>query len=42
MLLIDTDVMIDVLRNHTPAMTWLQALGNEQIGLPGLVVMELL
>lgn len=42
MLLIDTDVMIDVLRNHTPAITWLQRLGNEQIGRPGLVVMELL
>lgn len=42
MLLVDTDVMIDVLRNHTPAMTWLQALGHEQVGLPGLVVMELL
>ncbi|MCB0063067.1 MAG: hypothetical protein KDE19_13170 [Caldilineaceae bacterium] len=29
MLLIDTAVMIDALRNHTPAMSWLQALGNE-------------
>lgn len=42
MFLVDTDVMIDVLRNHTSAILWLQGLGREQIGLPGLVVMELL
>lgn len=42
MLLVDTDVMIDVMRNHTPAINWLQTLHQEQVGLPGLVVMELL
>ena len=42
MLLVDTDVMIDVMRNHTPAINWLQTLHQEQVDLPGLVVMELL
>ena len=42
MLLLDTDVMIDILRDHSPAITWLQALGQTPIGLPGLVAMELI
>ena len=41
MLLLDTDVMIDILRGHSPAITWLQALGQTPIRLPGLVAMEL-
>jgi predicted nucleic acid-binding protein len=42
MLLLDTDVMIDILRSHRPALHWLQTLGQTPIGLPGLVVMELI
>ena len=42
MILLDTDVTIDVLRGHRPALAWLQGLGALAIGLPGLVVMELL
>jgi len=42
MVLLDTDVAIDVLRNHAPARTWLQGLGAAPVGLPGFVVMELL
>lgn len=42
MLLLDTDIMIDVLRRYSPALAWLGALGSESIGIPGLVAMELL
>jgi predicted nucleic acid-binding protein len=42
MTLLDTDVMIDILRGHPPAVAWLQGLGASVLGLPGLVVMELL
>jgi len=42
MILLDTDVMIDVLRGYDPAVTWLQRLQYQEIGLPGLVAMELL
>ncbi len=42
MILLDTDIMIDVLRRYPPAVTWLESLGNEEILLPGFVVMELL
>lgn len=42
MILLDTDVAVDVLRGHPPAITWLQGLGTSVLGLPGLVVMELL
>ncbi len=42
MLLVDTDVMIDVMRNFPPAILWLQGLGDVQIGLPGLVSLELI
>ena len=42
MLLIDTDVMVDVLRRRDTAIDWLESLGSEEIGLPGLVAMELL
>jgi len=41
-ILVDTDVMIDVLRRHGPAVTWLDSLDAEVIGIPGLVAMELL
>jgi predicted nucleic acid-binding protein len=42
MILLDTDVMIDVVRRYAPAVAWLSSLGSEAIGVPGLVAMELL
>ncbi len=42
MILLDTDVMIDVMRDHAPAVAWLKVSPTEELGLPGLVVMELL
>jgi predicted nucleic acid-binding protein len=42
MLLLDTDVMIDVLRQFPPAVAWLAAYGTEEVVLPGFVVLELL
>lgn len=42
MILLDTDVMIDVLREYPPAVEWLDSLGEEEIFLPGFVVMELI
>lgn len=42
MILLDSDVMIDLLRENPPALHWLEALGEEEIGLPGFVVMELM
>lgn len=40
MVLMDSDVAIDLLRNHPPALSWLIA-QKEIIGLPGFVVLEL-
>ena len=42
MLLLDTDIMIDVLRRSPPALAWLTSLGTTQLALPGYVVMELI
>jgi predicted nucleic acid-binding protein len=42
MILLDTDVMIDLLRKYPPAVVWLNSLGEEEIILPGFVVMELI
>ncbi len=42
MILIDTDVMVDIMRRYAPAVAWLDSLGSETTGLPGLVAMELL
>lgn len=39
---VDTDIMVDVLRGYPPALAWLRSLGKEEIGLCGIVVMELL
>jgi predicted nucleic acid-binding protein len=41
MILLDTDVMVDVMRRYSPATGWLASLGAEAIGIPGLVAMEL-
>jgi len=42
MVLLDSDVMIDLLRQSSPALAWLDTLGDEEIVLPGFVVMELI
>lgn len=42
MILVDTDVMIDLLHEYPPAVAWLDSLGEEEIILPGFVVMELI
>ena len=42
MILLDTDVMVDVLRGHVPARDWLASVTLQEIGIPGLVAMELL
>src|SRR5689334_11905472 len=42
MVLADTDVMIDLLRGHEPALDWLDSLEEDEILLPGFVVMELI
>ena len=42
MILLDTDVAVDVLRGHPPAVQGLQGLGTTILGLPGLVMMELI
>ena len=42
MILLDTDVMVDVLRGFDPAIEWLGDLRDQEIGVPGLVAMELI
>lgn len=43
MILLDSDVMIDLLRQYSPAMKWFDALEDEEeLLLPGYVVMELI
>ena len=43
MILLDSDVMIDLLRQYPPAMKWFDTLDdNEEIVLSGYVVMELI
>jgi len=42
MILVDTDVMIDILRGNAAAVAWLRSVGDEVIVIPGLVVLELL
>ena len=43
MILLDSDVMIDLLRQYLPAMRWFDALDDEEeLLLPGYVVMELI
>ena len=39
--LLGADILIDVQRNHLPALTWFHAL-TERPGVPGLVLMELI
>jgi predicted nucleic acid-binding protein len=42
MLLLDTDIMIDLLRRYPPALAWLTSLGSTELALPDYVVMELI
>ena len=42
MLILDTDICVDLLRQFAPAVAWLSAHADEEILLPGFVVMELL
>jgi tRNA(fMet)-specific endonuclease VapC len=42
MILLDTDVMVDVLRGYEPAIAWLTVVSDSEIGVPGLVAMELI
>jgi len=42
MILLDTDIVIDVLREYPPAVAWFQSVANEEIVLPGFVAMELI
>ncbi|MDM8524583.1 PIN domain-containing protein [Desulfococcaceae bacterium HSG8] len=41
MIIADSDIVIDFLRKHPPAIRWLTSLGDEEIALSGYVVMEL-
>jgi len=41
MTLLDTDVMIDLLRQYPPAVAWLDSLGDEEIVLPGFAMRRL-
>jgi predicted nucleic acid-binding protein len=40
-ILLDTDVIIDVLRKHPPAVAWATSVRQEEVVLPGTAVMEL-
>ena len=40
MILLDTDIMVDILRGYEPARIWLESV--QEIGVHGLVVMELI
>jgi predicted nucleic acid-binding protein len=43
LLLLDTDVVIDIARQYPGALAWLRSLSpNEEIALPGYVVMEMI
>ena len=41
MILFDTDVMIDVLRNHPSALRWAKTISTQDVVLPGFVALEL-
>jgi hypothetical protein len=41
MILLDSDVMIDLMRQYPPALIWFDSLSDEEeLTLPGFVVME--
>lgn len=42
MIMVDTDIVIDILRKYKPAEDWLAKIKNENIALSGFVKVELL
>ena len=42
MIAVDTDVVIDVLRQHPAAVAWLGTIGQTPLAFPGFVLMEVL
>jgi predicted nucleic acid-binding protein len=40
MVLVDSDILIDLFRRYEPALDWLDQLGNEWLAVPGYVAME--
>ena len=40
--LVDTDVVVDLIRKYPPALAWLTGLADEEVWLPGFAAMELL
>ncbi len=42
MILLDTDVMVDILRGYEPAINWLSSASEMELGIPGLVAMGLI
>jgi predicted nucleic acid-binding protein len=42
MILIDSDVLIDIVRDFPPAVQWLQSVAPDVIRIPGYVMMELI
>lgn len=41
MVVLDSDVMIDIIRDYAPALAWLDSIASEEILLPGFVALEL-
>lgn len=42
MILLDTDILVDLLRKFPQALAWLESLGDEELVMPGYVAMELI
>lgn len=42
MVFLDTDIMVDLLRQYQPSVTWLDSLGEVEVVIPRFVVMELI
>lgn len=42
MILIDSDILIDLLRRYAPALAWAQPLRKQALVIPGFVVLEVL
>jgi len=43
MVIVDTDVLVDVFRRYSPAVEWLEkTVAEDEVILPGYVVMELI
>lgn len=42
MFLLDSDVLIDLLRSHDPALRWLDSVSDDELIVPGFAAMELI